>query len=388
MSVTIPTIEQIESTLQTVFINSFGSDCNFDPSTPFGQLVSNLSAAIFEVWGGIQVAYSSSRADQATYLQLDGIATLLNISRDSGLKTICYSCTLTGTDGTVIPLGSQASDANGIIFESANEATIVGTTATVDFVSVDPGEFLVPINTLTSIVSAVSGWTAITNPTAGKDGSGAPKDNAFRQSILTESQNMAYGLQGAIRAGIEGVDQVISAYVFSNNTTTTAPSPFLNPPHTVIPVVYYNDVSIETDIANAIFTRLGCNDTATSTAGGTQKTVDLDINGFTLPINFLQAEKTPVNFICVIKQDSSFTAQNVTDITNAINNYITDNPEIKGTLVYSKLYGVAMNAAPTAVFEDFYMSTATTPTSVDVVPLEANFWEVFIPGTVSFEYGA
>jgi uncharacterized phage protein gp47/JayE len=388
MSVRIPTIQELELVRQQVYINTFGSDCNFDPSTPLGQLVSNEAAADYEIYLGVQTALTSADANQATYTQLDNIATLLNILRNAGLKTICYSCTLTGTNGTVIPQGSQASDINGVIFESAVEATIVGGIATVDFVSVDPGVFLVPANTLTTVVSIVSGWSTITNPTSGKDGAGSLKDNAFRRSLLTRSQNMAYGLPGAIKAGVEGVDQVINAFVYSNITEGTSPAPYLIPVGTIIVVVYYNDLSIETNIANAIWTRLpGCG-TATSTAGGTQKTVTLVVNGENIDIDFLQAEKTPVNFVVVIKQESGFTSQNETDIKNAIIDYVTDNAEIKGTLEYSKVYNVAMNAAPDAIFENFYMSTDVTPGSTDIVPIEANFWEVFTPGTVSVEYGS
>lgn len=388
MSTTIPTTEEIQSTLQTVFTDTFGSDVNFDPSTPTGQLVANLTGAMQSLWEGIQASDSASRADQATGKQLDDLAALLNIKRSDGLKTICYSCTLTGTDSTIIPIGSQASDANGIIFESAVEGTINGGVATIDFVSQDPGVYSVPVHTLTNIITTISGWTSITNPTAGKDGSGDQTDTQLRLDILTRSQNLSYGLEGSIRSAIEGVAGVRSSFVFVNYTGSVSPAPYNSPPRSVLSVVNYDDVSIETDIAKAIYSRLPCSTSVGTALGGTQKDITLDINGFSQHIYFNQSSTTPVNFIINITQETYFSSDDELAMVNAIKTYIEDNMTVHSSLVYSYIYNYALNAVPEANVEDFWMSTDVTPISTDIETVLCDFWSILTTGTITVNYGA
>lgn len=388
MSVTIPTTEQIELSLQDVFTETFGSDVNFDPSTPTGQLVSNLTGAMQNLWEGIQTVYSASRADQASGQQLDDLAALLNIKRSDGLKTICYSCTLAGTNGTVIPKGTQAEDANGIIFESAVIATITAGIATVDFVSRDPGVYSVPAGTLTTIVTPITGWTSITNPTAGKDGAGDQTDTQLRLDILTRSQNLASGLEGSIRSAIEGVPGVLSAFVFVNYTALVSPPPYSIPGRNIICVVRYDDVSIEDDIAKAIYSRLPCCTTVNTILGGTAKDTVVLVNGFDFHILYNQSSTTPVNFIIDITQETDFSADDEAAMKNAITTYITDNMVVHGSLVYSKIYNYVLNAVPNAIVQSFYMSKNATPISTDVVTVTCDFWSMLIPGTITVNYGS
>lgn len=388
MSVTIPTTEEIQSILQTVFTDTFGSDVNFDPSTPTGQLVANLTGAIQSLWEGIQSSYSASRADQATGQQLDDLAALLNIKRSDGLKTVCLSCTLSGTNGTIIPLGAQASDANGVVFESAVESTIAGGLATVDFVSQDPGVYSVPVNTLTNIVNPITGWASITNPTAGKGGAGDQTDTQLRLDILTRSQNLSHGLEGSIKGAIEGVSGVISAFVFVNYTAAVSPSPYTSPARSVMSVVYYDDTSIENEIASAIYSRLPCCTSVGSPLGGTQKTIALNINGFSQNIYFNKSSTTPVNFIVSITQDTVFTAEDETAVINSIKTYITDNATVHGSLIYSYIYNYVLNSVPEADVQDFWMSTNPTPVSDDVITVECDFWSILVPGTITVNYGS
>lgn len=74
------------------------------------------------------------------------------------------SAVITGTPGTVIPAGSQASS-NGYIFQTLAEVTIPGggTLDPVLFQAVQTGQIPVPVNSLTVIVTPVSGWTTVNN---------------------------------------------------------------------------------------------------------------------------------------------------------------------------------------------------------------------------------
>ena len=388
MSVSVKDYSEILSSVQEVITKAWGADVNFDESTPTGQFTANLAAALLELYTGLQASYDASRADQATGQQLDDLASLLNIKRNDGFKTVCKSCTLTGTDSTIIPQGTRAKTTDGIVFESAVEATITGTTATVDFVSQEPGNFTVAVGALDSIVDAVAGWSAITNPTAGTGGEGDQSDASLRQDILTRSQNLASGLQGSIRAGVEGVSGVKQAYVYVNYSGVTAPAPYLTPPFSVLTVVQYDDVSIENDIANAIYLKLPAAESVNSPAGGTQKSVNVNVNGYSWAMKWNQAAETALNFVVELEQLSTFTDQDRQNLEDAITNYVKDNALIAGKIVYSHIYNAMLDAVPDAVVLNFYMSTNVTPTTGDDVSLTANFWETYTTGIITVQYGS
>ena len=71
---------------------------------------------------------------------------------------------ITGTPATVIPAGSQASS-NGYVFQTLGDVTIPGsgTLDPVVFQAVQTGPIPVPVNSLTTIVTPVSGWTTVNN---------------------------------------------------------------------------------------------------------------------------------------------------------------------------------------------------------------------------------
>ena len=73
--------------------------------------------------------------------------------------------TITGTPTTVIPAGSQASS-NGYVFQTLTNTTIPGGGSISDvlFQALFMGPVPVPIGTLTTIVTPVSGWSTVTNP--------------------------------------------------------------------------------------------------------------------------------------------------------------------------------------------------------------------------------
>ena len=388
MSVAVKDYSALLSDVQEVITKAWGADVNFDESTPTGQFAANLASALLELYTGLQASYDASRADQAVGQQLDDLAALLNIKRSDGLKTVCKSCTLTGTNGTVILKGTRAKTTDDVVFESAVQATITGTTATVDFVSQEPGNFTVNAATLTTIVDTQAGWTAITNPTAGVGGAGDQSDTSLRQDILTRSQNLASGLQGSIRGGVEGVSGVKNAYVFVNYTNATSQAPYLTPPFSVLTVVQYDDTSIEDDIANAIYLKLPASESINSPAGGTPKSVNIDVNGYNWAMKWNQAAETPLNFVVELEQETTFTAEDKILLEDAIQTFVYDNALIHGKIIYSHLYNAMLEAVPTAVILNFFMSTDASPTTGDDVSLTANFWEIYTPGTITVQYGS
>lgn len=388
MSITIPDFSDIELVQQDALIKTFGNTINFDPSTTTGQLVYNLSGIILLLYQILQESYSASRVDQAQGKLLDDLMVLSNIKRIDGLRTVCKSCILTGDNGTVIPQYSQARDTNGILFQSAVEATIIGTSATVDFISVDFGQYDVEVNALNSIVVPILGWSAITNPTPGVGGADDESDMQLRRRLITSAQNLSGGYEGAIRGAVENIVGVSQAYVYTNYSNDVGPMPWNAPAHSFGVVIQYDDISIEPQIAEAIFSRNPACGTFNTASGGAgyAKQANVTITGGPLAVLWTQAKEVPLNFIINVIEQAEVTSDNITTVTNTIKDFLLANSLIGGTIYYSKIYAAIVNALDEVLVEAVYMSI-NPPLPTDVSDVSANFWEVLVIGQVTVQYG-
>ncbi|MBW4932955.1 baseplate J/gp47 family protein, partial [Klebsiella pneumoniae] len=127
-----------------------------------------------------------------------------------------------GVPGTVIPAQSYATDDNGYMYVSLAAGTIgADGTVKIEFQNLTTGPIACPIGTLTNIYVAVSGWSSITNETAGVPGSNVEGRSAFeyrrRQSVARNAFNTA----AAVRAAVLEVDGVLDVYVIDNKEPTS-----------------------------------------------------------------------------------------------------------------------------------------------------------------------
>ena len=387
MSINIPAFPDILSEITVAWTNALGAGLDFDPSTPNGQYASVLAASYQSLYQILQEAFSASRVDQAQGLQLDDLVALLNIKRQSGQKTVCKSCALTGTDGVMVPAGSLAQTTDGLIFYSSSEVTFAGGLATVDFISQDYGQFSVPIGALSAPIPnpPIPGWLTVTNPTAGQDGATAQSDAELRRSVLTRSQNLAKGYEGTIKGNIEGIAGILQAYVYINYSNATSSAPWSIPAHGILCVIDYPDRTLDLTIADTILSVIPPVLTYSSPAGGTQVTQAASWGS--ISINWNIAAKTPVNFKIQVIQEATFTHDDELAMTQAIQDYIAANALIGGVLYYSKIYAAIVDSVPDMFIEHIMMSLSP-PTPVDTGDLTANFWEVYVMGTIEIDYGS
>ena len=386
-NIAIPDFSEILEKVKASLISAFGNDINFDPSTPTGQFANNLAADFLELYQLIQAAYNSSRIETAQGKYLDDLASLLNIIRKLGERSVCQACVLTGDNDTLIPAGSKAKTTTGIEFYSSEDVTIMAGNATVDFLSLNFGAFRVEPNQLTEIVDAVSGWTTVNNPTSSIVGELVQSDGEFRQSILRQSQSLSTDFGASVRAAIESIEGVRQAYVFVNYTNSVSPSPHISPAHTIWPIIQYNDRTLDSEIAEAIIKRLAPVETYNAADRGTQVNVNVPITNQNINIKWNIAVESDLNFKIIIIANSDFNEDNENNIKSEINIYLLENSLISKTIFYSKLYAVIVDAAPTAFVESFYMKKNATPTAVDIVDITPDFWELLVAGTIEFEYG-
>ena len=152
---------------QQIFIATFGVSVNLDPSSPNGQTIQEIANAIMTGDTNLEYLVNSINPYLATGIQLDAICANLYLFRKPQTASLSV-CLVTGTAGTIIPIGSQvANPSNNNIFTLINNNITIGTNGNGSgtFQAVVLGSSIsVKPNTITSILTAVSGWSTVNNP--------------------------------------------------------------------------------------------------------------------------------------------------------------------------------------------------------------------------------
>lgn len=244
-------------------------------TTPQGQMAQSDTAIIAATNDLLLDIVNNINPDYATGRFQDAIGQIYFIDRIPAVGTT-VTATCTGLVGTVIPAGSIAMDASGYLYYSLADATIPSSgSVNVVFQNQATGPIACPIGALNTIYRAISGWSGITNATAGVPGNEVESRANFeyrrKQSVAGNANNQL----GAIYANVLAVAGVTDAYVTQNNTgatVTKGATNFTLDAHSLYVCVYGGD---QKDIANAIFKKLN---PGPSMMGNTSYTVYDDVN--------------------------------------------------------------------------------------------------------------
>ena len=207
--------DQVKAAFETAYKNALGQTLDVNVGAQ-KQLIINDTEAVVSFMNDCCALLNSQNIFYATGEALNLTAARFGYYRKTNTYTV-VSATITGLEGTVIPVGSLASD--GTNQYSLLETVIipVGGTVDVEFQAVDPGAVVCLAGTLTTIVSVISGWDTVTNAQAGITGYDEESDNTFRARVLnTLLQMRSKVLLGAIAANVGQVDNVLSVKVLEN----------------------------------------------------------------------------------------------------------------------------------------------------------------------------
>ena len=216
--VIVPDTEEILAGIQAEYQAIFGADLVVTPDTPQGMLITADAIARSETVQNNAVIANEINPNVASGTFLDAIMALTGMQRLAATQTVVPNVTLTGVNGTVIPEGSQASTAAGILFTSLATVVITGGTATVNFAAVEFGPIACNIGDLNQIVSSINGWETVTNSTAGTLGQNVQSDQAARAMRLNTLAFQGVTLPEAITSALYNVPGVTSL-TFQENTT-------------------------------------------------------------------------------------------------------------------------------------------------------------------------
>lgn len=200
----------IQQTFQEAFKNALGNDLNLDVSTPQGQLIQIHTQVVNEIQTDVVNLANSFNPYTAEGDALDNTGAFFGYYRKANQPTVVVA-TLTGSEGTNIPASSLVSDGNNQ-YELLEDVTIpTSGSITAEFQCTTTGNIPCVAGSLTEIVSTVSGWDTVNNPTDGVVGYETESDNEFRGRITANWLNIrAISVLGAIIDSVAQLDGVVS----------------------------------------------------------------------------------------------------------------------------------------------------------------------------------
>ena len=297
----IPATLDIYNAVLADLNTAFGGNLNITtPSTPQAQLASSVAAYIADC--NALFAYMVSQTDPLTaqgFMQ-DAIGALFGITRLPATPTL-VTCTCTGLNGTVIPIGAQAQDTSGNLYVTESGGTIGALgTASIVFLALNTGPIPCPAGTLTRIMTTTPGWDTITNPT-GTDtlpstlGRVIETSQAFevrrQASLFANASSPTDSVLAAVLASGQALmppNPPVSAYVRDNSSSSPLTlSGVTLPPNSLYICTEGGDPA---SIAYAIWTKkgIGCSyawsaSFTANTASNTTLTVTAVANGTIVP---------------------------------------------------------------------------------------------------------
>lgn len=236
---------EIESDLRA----AFGPGVNLDPRSPLGLLVGIFAERESLIWEGLEGGYNAMYPDTAEGVPLDNVAAITNITRKPESKST-VTMTITGTNGTVVPVGFIASVSGNpdARFVTIQFGTITGGTLDLLAEGEAGGPVAAPTGSLTVIETPVSGVSAVTNAADALLGQNRETDEEFRIRRLAELQRSGTATLEGIRNRVSQVPSVIFAGVVENAGSTVDGDG--RPPHSFEVYVSGGDLD---EIAEAIW---------------------------------------------------------------------------------------------------------------------------------------
>ncbi len=174
LSDTSTVLEQV----QNVFLQAF-PNLNIEPSTPQGQIITFITELFTKAQTDI-LEFANVILNGGTGIWLDAYCkTYYGIIRKTASKG-SVTALISGMIGTIIPAGFTAKSGD-YEFETISEYIIAsGGNVYAELFAKDDGDFSVNIDTLTTIITPVTGVERITNPYESVAGSDIETDNELR----------------------------------------------------------------------------------------------------------------------------------------------------------------------------------------------------------------
>lgn len=315
-----------------------GASVNLDAGSVLGNLLDAFAARLDELAEASQDLYDSFDERNSTGVYLENLARLVGMAGRLAATRSTVTLTLTADAACTVPAGSIVADAAGTQWTTQTAVVFAAPGAlTVEARPAATGPVTAGAGTLTTIVTPVTHWTAVTNAAAATAGRDRETDAELRLRRRQSLQITGASAPDAIRARVLAVAAVDSCEVVDNRTaypvvegTTTT---ITLPGHSLAVVVAPNGLSTADQdlVAQAIWdsapagifcARMVAADVGNG--GGVTRTVT-DEGGGAQSVSFSTAVDKTVHFtVNVTKEADGVTATIQAAIQAAIVAYVTD----------------------------------------------------------------
>lgn len=355
----------IEDAFTTAYKNALGSDLNTEAGTFQGQMILNDSSMLIYAQNQCALIANAFSVLTAKGSALDVVANFWGYYRKQGVSTV-VNCVLGGTNGTIIAKGSLVSDGD-YEYQLLSDVTIgVSGQAIGQFQCTTSGPIVVLSNTVTEVVTQISGWDTVRNNQAGVTGYDTENDNQFRERITANWFNVrARGALGAIWDNMAQLANVISVCVRENPTNANITiDGFTLLPHSVFVCVAGG---LDSDIAKCMYNQktIGANTNGNTNVSWYDSTTGL-LNNYKI-----QRAETVNLQVEVSYQTSYYTTADVEEqIKTAIMGWVAENPfrigqTISGNMlaqafdgfVYADLLSIKLNMVGSESASSDYLTT-------------------------------
>lgn len=360
-------LDEIIAETTADFKSTFGDNLNVTPESPDGQIIGTVSGSQSDLWEIAEGAYNAFNPSAATGNTLSDLVQINGITRQSASAST-VTLTLTGTNGTIIPAGSQVSTADqSVSFTTDTLVTIpVSTTIDVSATATATGPIPAVAATITVIDTPITGWATVNNAADAILGSDEETDTELRARRELSVSKASKGILETILAEVLAVDNVSEAFIYENSTLITDVTN--NTPGKAFQVVTLGGA--DADIAQAIFDEKP----AGIEAYGTTTVGVLDSQGISHDIGFTKATTIDIYVIVNIDTFSNFPVGGGTTIKQNIVDYA------EGDLVQGRGFGVddnviqselctPVNVVPGHSITSVFIGTAPTPTLEDDIAI-------------------
>jgi uncharacterized phage protein gp47/JayE len=231
------------------------------------------------------------------------------------------------TDNEVVLIASDI-DTPFTLSVTAN-MTISNTASPGLFIANVKGARFVPAGTLDEIQTTVAGWLSVSNPIDGISGRNLETDSELRLRRRQSVSFPAIATTDSILAKLLQTEDVQAAVVYENDTDSTDANSV--PAHSIWVIVQGGESD---DIAKIIYeTKAG----GVGTYGDTTVNYESD-SGQVYDIKFERPTQSQLYIDMTIKPTDGYTANAVTNVKNAIAEWVAANITIGESLKYSRLF--------------------------------------------------
>lgn len=326
------TFEEILSDLEMKSKELYGEDIETSDQSYFGKLLNLIAYVRAKDHELAEKIYYSRFPNTAIETGLDRLCPFSGLSRNVAIPAR-YNVTVTGTAGTVIPIGFLVSTESGIEFYCTMETTIPEEGTTTIVVECTESGIIgnVSASDITEVVNPEAGIDGILGVSVVTLGESEESDFDLRKRITIANEGSGSGNTRAIRAALFKIPTVTSVMVIENDQDVA--DEYGHTPHSVACYVTGGEDYVH-DIGEAIFNTkpLGI------PTNGNISVVVKDDGGYEHTVKYSKIPSVPVNVAISIITTVNFEGSTgVEEIKKNVMEAIND-IGVGNDVVLSKLY--------------------------------------------------